>query len=60
MSPSRSCPPPGCIAVAELAMTLVLALSTQLIHTHQATIIGAYGNLGLEPKPPRQRVHAFQ
>jgi phosphoglycerate dehydrogenase-like enzyme len=50
----------GCIAVAELAMTLVLALSKQLIDAHQATVTGAYRELGLEPKQSSQRVHAFQ
>ncbi len=50
----------GCIAVAELAMTLVLALSKQLIDAHQATVSGAYRDLGLEPKQTSQRVHAFQ
>ena len=50
----------GCIAVAELAMTLVLALSKQLIDAHQATVSGAYRDLGLEPTQTSQRVHAFQ
>ncbi len=50
----------GCIAVAELAMTLVLALSKQLIEAHQKTVTGAYRDLGLTPKPTSQRVHAFQ
>jgi phosphoglycerate dehydrogenase-like enzyme len=50
----------GCIAVAELTMTLLLALSKQLIEAHRATVIGAYRELGLEPTPSSQRVHAFQ
>ena len=50
----------GCIAVAELAMTLILALSKQLVEAHQATVGGAYRELGLEPKQTSQRVHAFQ
>jgi glyoxylate reductase len=50
----------GCIAVAELAMTLVLALSKRLIWAHQATAQGEYRNLGLEPRPTSQAVHAFQ
>lgn len=50
----------GCIAVAELAMTLVLALSKQLIEAHQKTVTGAYRDLGLTPKATSQRVHAFQ
>jgi phosphoglycerate dehydrogenase-like enzyme len=50
----------GCIAVAELAMTLLLALSKQLVAAHRATATGAYRDLGLEPTPTSQRVHAFQ
>jgi phosphoglycerate dehydrogenase-like enzyme len=50
----------GCIAVAELAMTLILALSKQLIDAHRTTVTGAYRELGLEPTPSNQRVHAFQ
>jgi phosphoglycerate dehydrogenase-like enzyme len=50
----------GCIAVAELAMTLILALSKQLIGAHRTTVTGAYRELGLEPTPSNQRVHAFQ
>jgi len=50
----------GCIAVAELAMTLILALSKQLIEAHAVTVSGAYRELGIEPKQTSQRVHAFQ
>ncbi len=50
----------GCIAVAECAMTLVLALSKQLVVAHQATVTGAYRGLGLTPEPTSQRKHAFQ
>jgi phosphoglycerate dehydrogenase-like enzyme len=50
----------GCIAVAELTMTLILALSKQLVEAHAATVGGAYRSLGVEPKPTSQRVHAFQ
>jgi phosphoglycerate dehydrogenase-like enzyme len=50
----------GCIAVAELTMTLILALSKQLITAHRLTATGAYRDLGLEPTPSSQRVHAFQ
>lgn len=50
----------GCIAVAELAMTLVLALSKQLVDAHTATATGAYRSLGLEPKRTSERVIAFQ
>jgi phosphoglycerate dehydrogenase-like enzyme len=50
----------GCIAVAELAMTLVLALSKRLVEGHAATIGGAYRELGLEPVRTSERVIAFQ
>lgn len=50
----------GCIAVAELAMALILALSKQLIEAHAATVNGAYRELGVEPKQTSQSVHAFQ
>jgi D-3-phosphoglycerate dehydrogenase len=50
----------GCIAVAELTMTLLLALSKQLIEAHRTTVSGAYRELGLVPTPSSQRIHAFQ
>ena len=50
----------GCIAVAEHAITLVLSLSKQLVRAHEATVSGAYRELGLEPAPTSQAVHAFQ
>jgi phosphoglycerate dehydrogenase-like enzyme len=50
----------GCIAVAELTMTLLLALSKQLIEAHQATAEGRYRDLGLTPERTSQRKHAFQ
>ena len=50
----------GCIAVAELAMTLVLALSKQLVTAHDATTTGAYRGLGLTPTPTSQTQMAFQ
>jgi glyoxylate reductase len=50
----------GCIAVAECAMTLMLALSKQLIRAHEATVSGAYRELGIEPELTTQRRHAFQ
>jgi len=50
----------GCIAVAELAMTLSLALSKNLIHAHQATVRGSYRELGVEPIKTEQRRHRFQ
>jgi phosphoglycerate dehydrogenase-like enzyme len=55
-----ACPLAGCIAVAELAVTLVLALSKQLIEAHTDTVTGAYRSLGVEPKETSQRSHAFQ
>lgn len=50
----------GCIAVAELAMTLILALSKQLVEAHHLTVTGAYRDRGIEPTQTSQRVHAFQ
>jgi len=50
----------GCIAVAELALTLVLAVSKQLIEGHRATIDGAYRELDVEPVRTNERVIAFQ
>jgi phosphoglycerate dehydrogenase-like enzyme len=50
----------GCIAVAELAMTLILALSKNLIKAHNATVFGAYRELDIEPVLTEQRRHKFQ
>jgi phosphoglycerate dehydrogenase-like enzyme len=50
----------GCIAVAELAMTLILALSKNLIRAHRDTAEGAYRALELTPTRTSQRVIAFQ
>jgi phosphoglycerate dehydrogenase-like enzyme len=50
----------GCIAVAELAMTLIAALSKQLVKAHRATATGAYRDLGLTPIRTSQKQIAFQ
>jgi phosphoglycerate dehydrogenase-like enzyme len=50
----------GCIAVAELAMTLLMALSKNLVNAHRDTASGAYRELGLEPMVTSQKVIAFQ
>jgi phosphoglycerate dehydrogenase-like enzyme len=50
----------GCIAVAELTMALILALSKQLVEAHRATAEGRYRDLGLEPRQTSQRTIAFQ
>jgi len=50
----------GCIAVAELAVTLMLALSKQLVQAHRDTTTGAYRQLGLAPSRTTQRQFAFQ
>ena len=50
----------GCIAVAELATALLLALSKNLIRAHEATVSGAYRELGVEPIKTEQRRHNFQ
>src|SRR5262249_48707432 len=58
--PAAAGPRCGGIAVAELALTLVLALSKQLVQAHTATVEGAYRELGLEPVRTSERVIAFQ
>jgi len=50
----------GCIAVAELAITLLLSLSKNLVKGHEATVTGAYRELGVEPFKTEQRKHNFQ
>ncbi len=50
----------GTIAVAELAMTLILALSKNLVRGHAATVSGAYRDLGVAPIRTEQRKHKFQ
>jgi len=50
----------GCIAVAELAITLLLSLSKNLVKAHDATVRGAYRELGVEPIKTEQRRHNFQ
>lgn len=50
----------GCIAVAELAITLLLSLSKNLVRAHEATVSGAYRELGVEPIKTEQRRHNFQ
>lgn len=50
----------GCIAVAELGMTLILALSKQLITAHGDTTSGAYRRLALTPTATDQARFAFQ
>lgn len=50
----------GCIAVAELAMTLILALSKNLVRAHAATVTGGYRDLDVEPIKTEQRKHKFQ
>ncbi len=50
----------GCIAVAELAVTLLLSLSKNLVKGHEATVTGAYRDMGVEPIKTEQRRHNFQ
>ncbi|MGH2373089.1 MAG: 2-hydroxyacid dehydrogenase [Candidatus Methylomirabilaceae bacterium] len=49
---------PGC--VAELALTLILALSKDLIAAHRDVGQGAYRRLGVQPAKTSQRVIAFR
>ena len=50
----------GCIAVAELAITLLLSTSKNLVRGHEATVSGAYREIGVEPIKTEQRRHNFQ
>jgi D-3-phosphoglycerate dehydrogenase len=58
--PVAGMPLAGCMVVADLAMTLLLALSKNLLRAHQATVNAEYQALGLEPKLTSERSHAFQ
>jgi phosphoglycerate dehydrogenase-like enzyme len=58
--PVATMPLRGCIAVAEHALTLMLALAKKLLESHQLTVAGAYRELGLSPQLTSQRQHAFQ
>ena len=49
---------PNC--VAELALTLILALSKDLLISHQSTADGHYRQRGLHPEHTSQRKHAFR
>jgi len=53
-------PQVGCIAVAELTMLLMLGLSKKIVQAHQATVAGAYRELGREPEVTGERKHGFQ
>ncbi|NLE76224.1 MAG: D-glycerate dehydrogenase [Chloroflexi bacterium] len=55
-----SVPRKGPNCVAELAMTLILALSKDLLIMHESVISGAYRLRGLKPELTSQRKHAFQ
>lgn len=48
---------PNC--VAELALTLILALSKDLLISHESVVTGAYRLRGLEPAPSSQTKIAF-
>jgi phosphoglycerate dehydrogenase-like enzyme len=50
----------GCVAVAELVMTMVLALSKCLLFADSAVRSGVYEKLDLRPKLTSERSHAFQ
>jgi len=50
----------GAGKVAELALTLILALSKNLLAAHRDVARGAYRRLGLEPAKTSQRVIAFR
>lgn len=58
--PVAGMPLAGCMVVADLAVTLLLALSKNLVRSHQATVNAEYKALGLQPKLTSERSHAFQ
>lgn len=58
--PVAGMPLAGAIAVAELAMTLLLALSKNLLVAHEATTEGRYRDLQLAPRLTSQHSIAFQ
>ena len=53
-------PQVGCIAVAELAVTLMLGLSKKIVRGHEETRRGAYRELGLTPELTGERKFKFQ
>ncbi len=55
-----SVPRKGPNCVAELALTLILALSKDLLTAHESVVKGAYRLRGLRPEPSSQTKHAFQ
>lgn len=58
--PVAGMPLAGCMTVADLTMTLLLALSRNLIRAHESTVNAGYLELGLEPRLTGERTHAFQ
>jgi phosphoglycerate dehydrogenase-like enzyme len=52
-------PSGGCIAVAEHAMALMLAVARQTVPGHAATVAGAYRERGLSPVTTSESVIAF-
>jgi glyoxylate reductase len=59
-APVALMPQRGAAAVAECAMLLLLGLSKRVVEAHQATVSGAYRNLGVEPVVTAERLHKFQ
>jgi D-3-phosphoglycerate dehydrogenase len=55
-----SAPRKGPNCVAELALTLILALSKDLLIAHHSVVTGAYRLRGLRPEASSQTKHAFQ
>lgn len=50
----------GCVAVAEMALTLMLGLSKKVIQAHEAVVEGRYREMGSEPVLTAERRHGFQ
>ncbi len=53
-------PQVGCIAVAEQALLLMLGVSKKVVRGHEATVSGAYRDVGVEPIRTEERRHKFQ
>ena len=52
-------PSKGCIAVAEHAMSLMLALARKIVRGHQGVVSGAYRRFGLQPARTSENAFAF-
>lgn len=58
--PMAYLPLPGCSAVAEHTIALMLACAKKIVVGHEMTVKGSYRDLGVEPKVTTERSHGFQ